>query len=435
MAQIDPKIISIAELLQLPNLTIPPYQRPYKWTVKHVGQLFKDITQFKGKKAYRLGTIVLHVEKKEDVEYLNIVDGQQRTITLMLIACAMAIRDSKFSIEKYDYKLPNWEFNSQISHKNLHANYTEITQRIKDWDEDTMSFLLHNCEVVVLVLTDISEAFQFFDSQNSRGKSLEPHDLLKAYHLREMSQQGLTEQAVSIYVDEWEKMETNELASLFNNYLYKIRAWSKENWAGEFTKEQIVFFKGINTTSQDIFPFEMIHKFADRQVSSQKNSPYPFQLDQPLINGFRFFEFVSHYRALIGKVKRGIFANGELPEIVTEIFQTINDYEGCYRRGDVYVRELFYCCVTYYIDKFGFYEFPTAVKKIFVWAYSIRITSYAVHVSSINNAVLHTDPYIFWRIREANHPTEFLEIEIPKMKKMNSTKTEKILELFQKIGY
>ena len=37
--------------------------------------------------------------------------------------------------------------------------------------------------MVEVVLQDISEAFQFFDSQNARGKDLEPHDLLKAYHL------------------------------------------------------------------------------------------------------------------------------------------------------------------------------------------------------------------------------------------------------------
>lgn len=39
---------------------------------------------------------------------------------------------------------------------------------------------------------DISEAFQFFDSQNARGKALYPHDLLKAYHLREMA--GVSEE-------------------------------------------------------------------------------------------------------------------------------------------------------------------------------------------------------------------------------------------------
>ena len=42
-------------------------------------------------------------------------------------------------------------------------------------------------EVVVLTVTELTEAFQLFDSQNTRGKALYPHDLLKAYHLREIS--------------------------------------------------------------------------------------------------------------------------------------------------------------------------------------------------------------------------------------------------------
>lgn len=41
-------------------------------------------------------------------------------------------------------------------------------------------------EVVVLKVNEISEAFQLFDSQNTRGRALDPHDLLKAYHLRAM---------------------------------------------------------------------------------------------------------------------------------------------------------------------------------------------------------------------------------------------------------
>ena len=42
-------------------------------------------------------------------------------------------------------------------------------------------------EVIVITVDKESEAFQLFDSQNSRGKALYPHDLLKAYHLREMN--------------------------------------------------------------------------------------------------------------------------------------------------------------------------------------------------------------------------------------------------------
>jgi hypothetical protein len=44
-----------------------------------------------------------------------------------------------------------------------------------------------NCSFVRIVTYIEQEAFQFFDSQNTRGKSLEPHDLLKSYHLREMT--------------------------------------------------------------------------------------------------------------------------------------------------------------------------------------------------------------------------------------------------------
>ena len=52
--------------------------------------------------------------------------------------------------------------------------------------KDICNFLLENCSVSVITMPQerLSEAFQLFDSQNNRGKSLEPHDLLKAYHLR-----------------------------------------------------------------------------------------------------------------------------------------------------------------------------------------------------------------------------------------------------------
>jgi len=84
-ASLGKRIVSIKALLSMPTLAIPDYQRPYKWTAKHVNQLFGDIAVHQDKPSYRLGTIVLH----RDGETLNIVDGQQRTITLMLAARAL----------------------------------------------------------------------------------------------------------------------------------------------------------------------------------------------------------------------------------------------------------------------------------------------------------------------------------------------------------
>ena len=53
--------------------------------------------------------------------------------------------------------------------------------------ERLKEYIENRCELIVVITSDVSEAFQFFDSQNARGKALYPHDLLKAYHLREMN--------------------------------------------------------------------------------------------------------------------------------------------------------------------------------------------------------------------------------------------------------
>lgn len=131
------KIIKVQELLEFINLKIPEYQRPYKWTIKNVNQLIDDILYFKNKNAYRLGTIVLHKEQTDNVDYLNIVDGQQRTTTLFLIF--LAVMNHKFEdkdIEKLKSEKINinskLNYNSSISHFNIQQNYQEILRRVKN---------------------------------------------------------------------------------------------------------------------------------------------------------------------------------------------------------------------------------------------------------------------------------------------------------------
>ena len=81
----EAKIEKVINFLTQKNLKIPEYQRPYKWGIKNINQLIDDILLFNDKKSYRLGTVVLH----RDEDNLFIVDGQQRTITLFLIAYIM----------------------------------------------------------------------------------------------------------------------------------------------------------------------------------------------------------------------------------------------------------------------------------------------------------------------------------------------------------
>jgi uncharacterized protein with ParB-like and HNH nuclease domain len=98
--QLKTGIWSVQELLlSLEQLSIPDYQRPYKWTEKNLNALVNDIQEHKDKSAYRLGTIVLHRNPNDQNKNIDIVDGQQRTLTLMLLVWA-AIQEQKLDLKR-----------------------------------------------------------------------------------------------------------------------------------------------------------------------------------------------------------------------------------------------------------------------------------------------------------------------------------------------
>ena len=71
-------------LLTLADIAIPGYQRPYKWTVINIGELFAGIDSHLDKSAYRLGSVVFHHTESDEENKLDIIDGQQRTLTLIM---------------------------------------------------------------------------------------------------------------------------------------------------------------------------------------------------------------------------------------------------------------------------------------------------------------------------------------------------------------
>ncbi len=449
---LNPKTILVKELLLKNNLTIPTYQRPYKWSIKNVNQLIDDIVLHRDKSAYRLGTLVLHEEVKNELVNQNIVDGQQRSITLNLIAYAISKHCKELVVKNNDYKnigfdklpLLNIVFQNEITIYNIQNNYNEIERRVRSFDKKTIDFFFEKCELVQIVLNDISEAFQFFDSQNSRGKDLEPHDLLKAYHLREMQDESETEKIRS--VTEWEAMESKELSTLFENYLFRIRNWSKGRSARYFTKEEVGVFKGISFKSIDNYPYVQLyrigHHFTEhynadyqRKIDLQ-NTSFPFQIDQVIINGKRFFEMVAYYKTMIDKIQHQdknvsetLLTNG----IYKSIIETLATYEGRNRTGDGYVRTLYDCALIYYLDKFGTKNIELVVEKAFVWAFKLRMQLHAVQIASIDNHALQNN--FFKTIKEALYPNEIMNFSIQPIEKNNSTKTEAIYKLFQTLHY
>jgi len=438
----EPKIIKVRDLLTNDRLKIPSYQRPYKWTTKNVNQLFDDVLTHKDKSEYRLGTLVVH--NHDNIS--DIVDGQQRTITLTLIAYAITQKSNKTpeeikALKNFNPQLLGLSFANDISKANIQNNYKQIERRIADFDEKTIWFFLEKCTLVEVVLSDISEAFQFFDSQNARGKELEPHDLLKAFHLREMNNFS-TEEERKKTVEKWENMDTAKLSKLFSQYLFRIRNWSKGYSARYFSKNEVDVFKGVSPDIEENYPFAAMLRIAHFYIDEYNNSfhrnidknkrSFPFQIDETIINGKRFFEMIEHYQIMIDNIKSKEMSKNY------PILETIKTYDGSFRTGDKYIRNLFYCGLIYYIDKFGDKDLSKAIDKIFVWAYSLRLKLQAVGLDSVDNFARnrgHSQIQLFKKIKETIKPNEILNLRFETLKENKSSKTEKIVEQFKSLKY
>ena len=121
----EAKVLSIDQLLGR-ELQIPPYQRPYKWTKKNITDLLLDIeTSIREAKKYkdfkyRVGTVILHTNTEEGKLTYDIVDGQQRILSFLLLSLYLKCGVS-CSLSKH-------KFSSKVTQKNLHENYKAIRE-------------------------------------------------------------------------------------------------------------------------------------------------------------------------------------------------------------------------------------------------------------------------------------------------------------------
>ena len=396
------------------NLSIPIYQRPYKWTARNAIQLLDDIIEAMNdnKESYRIGTLILHRASSQGS--YDIVDGLQRIITFSLLLRALGKNDIAFlQQELYDN-----EYNA----RNISNNYRALERRVSKPDlkesqqqkeeyyvkeqecRRLIEFVEDRCELIVVVTSDVSEAFQFFDSQNARGKALYPHDLLKAYHLREMI--DIEENEVERIVKGWEQISQSGLADFFGNYLYRIKEWVNGNRAEVLDERNIHMFKGITRSART--PYAQFYKSAYCYADMVNSSAMPFvsgtrninafQLDAPIIAGKPFFEYTKHYYAILKDIRdnskyEGFYINDNI------IVKTLDRY---FKKGvgNGIARLLFDTSVLLYVDRFCPESYPTKedmelfgqfVVYAFVWAYSLRAQYTNLGWLSAQNFIMETN--------------------------------------------
>ena len=383
----------VGELLKEGNLRIPSYQRPYKWNRKHIRNLFYDLRDAMGKKEYQIGSVILH----ENDEYLDndgrldIVDGQQRLISISLF---LHLLDDLENYKGAKQLLSSAVF-GELSCYHASENYNEwenLTQLVgENQAKDICNFLLENCSVSVITMPQerLSEAFQLFDSQNNRGKSLEPHDLLKAYHLRKQDSED------EKIVEKWEKFVEDKdlsLKELFDKHLFRMRRWSR----GEtgltnkrygsylrFTEDFIDDFKGVDLNQN--FPYLELYRHIEN---------LPMSITMPIIDGSKFFEYIESAHETIKEHKD--FLNAELgfsdepegeeknlayPEGMLNIY---NSSKGRYLK----CHNIFLNICLLFADRFGKDELSKEiVETLFIWSYYPRVKSKAIYDATVGNYV------------------------------------------------
>lgn len=193
--------LSVNRLLNEDTYAIPLYQRNFAWTYDEIEQLLNDVADAfqenrENRDNYYIGTLV--VNKENDI--FKIIDGQQRTTALNLIALALK---HEFGFDRL--KSVNLTFPARKkSNENIQKLFTK--QKISEDDENELTrgyghakdalkkvleerqlnpqsfveYLFENVIIFRSILPKDLDLNLYFERFNSRGEQLEAHEILKA---------------------------------------------------------------------------------------------------------------------------------------------------------------------------------------------------------------------------------------------------------------
>ena len=190
--------LSVNRLLNEDTYAIPLYQRNFAWTYDEIEQLLNDVADaFQEKRDnYYIGTLVVN----EENDLFKIIDGQQRTTALNLIALALkhefgfdrlkAVNLTFPARKKSNDNIQKLFINEKISEDDeneLTRGYRHAKDALKkvlgERKLESQSFVDYLFNKVIIfrsILPKDLDLNLYFERFNSRGEQLEAHEILKA---------------------------------------------------------------------------------------------------------------------------------------------------------------------------------------------------------------------------------------------------------------
>ncbi|GAA7392716.1 DUF262 domain-containing protein [Helicobacter pylori] len=288
MAKIESNDLNLRDILKDElYYQIPIYQRPYQWTEENCEKLLDDLFfNYEDDRAsdYFCGSLVLILisEDSKKAKTYDVVDGQQRLSTFILLAKVLATlflerltEESKEYLQeslnsrhgkkdrlnfnaigfnsKKDFQYALTSFNDAPISNNKN-NYLKNAICLKNYlrkkeiedINDFIEWLYFKVVFITITCPDADKALRIFNVLNARGLALNATDIFKGELLKHTKENEREE-----FVSRWnalsQKCSDNDLAieTLFSWYLnYLNPVTSKE----KMEKRLITWFKNLNKT-------------------------------------------------------------------------------------------------------------------------------------------------------------------------------------------
>ncbi len=285
---------TIRHMLDHDKYEVPRYQRGYAWSDKQVDQFWEDLeyAMSMNKDKHFFGTIYTDGFDK-------ILDGQQRITTVFLFLLAaknylktkdakddMINRLEKHLLNETKPKLILSKFNDEYfqelvndssnikrspsdfendSNYNMSKAYRKLHEKITQYGnkkglntvKKLIEKLLHDFQVIQVLVTNSSDAYSMFNLVNNRGIPLNQYDLIRNHIFAELEQLNVDERQIEDVDKKWSQIAKNTRKS--TNYTIDVFI------------QHILSFKRDNVPVKDIFkalkkevkPGEMLKWVAD----------------------------------------------------------------------------------------------------------------------------------------------------------------------------
>jgi len=267
------------DVLKLP-LGIPQYQRAYIWREATVRSFLADIicwtrkNGYEAKRSFHLGSIILKQDEKGEFQ---IVDGQQRLVTLSILADRQNIpANDNCLIEKQ----VRGGGDAIKRARNICQEMIGVEGEI---DFDRLEFS-------VLEISQTAEnelAYAFFDNTNTLGKKLSDYDLLKTHHLRFVEEHNQGKCAEGWHqLSKCPSVDGDLPKRLLNDILYRVRNWDVEGFGFPIN--------GDMTEWHELF--NHFRSVVDDSRLHQNQTQTEIEVGTLIVGGESFFNYIEYYR-------------------------------------------------------------------------------------------------------------------------------------------